>query len=64
MVQKYTELIGKEVAIKCRRHPEGKIVKIERDRWGAFFKEDWQKCHLVDEHNLEVYFITPVKGKE
>jgi hypothetical protein len=53
-------LVGSEVAIRSERHPQGMIVRLQKDRWGVYFDEPpFHKAYVSDEDDLEVFELTP-----
>lgn len=53
-------LVGREVAIRSGRFPDGKIVTLRKDRWGVYWDEPpFHKAHASEEDDLEVFTLTP-----
>jgi hypothetical protein len=56
-----SHLVGKEVAVRSLRIPHGKIVRLEKDRWGIFWSESFQKARVENEESLKVYKLSRIK---
>ena len=53
--------VGTEVAIRSDRYRDGRIVTLEKDRWGIFWSDNWHKERPEDEDNLEMFELVPIK---
>lgn len=56
------KLVGQVVVIQSRRLAEGLVVRLDVDRFGAYWNErGFQRCRPEDEDNFKVFKMSKVK---
>jgi hypothetical protein len=57
---KLNSFIGEYVAIRSKRWRDGKIVKLQKDKYGIYWDEGWWKIRIEEEEALQIYSLTSV----
>lgn len=54
--------LHKSVLIQSERHPNGYICDLQKDKFGIFWEEGFQKCRPEEEQKLKMFAIFQINN--